>query len=78
MIATTAATTTLPVPKLLTEMPRLAERHTGKGEWAAARILDAFANNLDIFAKDLERLNDERKHPFGVFHPRRLEVSVSL
>ena len=38
---------------------------------------DAFANNLDIFAKDLERLNDERKHPFGVFHPRRLEVSVS-
>ena len=78
MIATTAATTTLPVPKLLTEMRRLAERHTGKGEWAAARILDAFANNLDIFAKDLERLNDERKHPFGVFHPRRLEVSVSL
>ena len=71
MVATTAATTTLPVPKLVPEMRRLAERHSEAGDWAAARIFGAFANNLDIFANDISKLNADPhtprgRNPFGV------------
>lgn len=94
IVAVTASTTTLPVPKLVPEMRRQAELREASGhasDGLAARILRVFADALDAQARSISELNASWETlsaavggipralwPFGKFDPRRLEASVSL
>lgn len=81
-ISITGATTTVPMPMLISEMRNVAKKYKD-GEWYGknpklAKIHTTFANELDDLSDVIQADNAARKYVFGSFNPRRLEVSVSL
>ena len=77
-----AATATVPVPKLIPEMRRQGEVLEAGGLREEAAAYRSFVEDLHSLAMGIKDVNKTRKGKreveFGSFDPRRLEVSVSL